>query len=339
MSTATPTLPPAGRGARAVADYVAAVRHELRDLPREVADDLVDGLDADLADAAAESATPLADRLGPPERYAAELRDAAGLAPRSPGPRGWGAPWQSPREAWADDLTRVRGDLARAVARLRSEPWWPEAAATAAALRPAWWVARAWVALVLLTWAIGGSGLSLDDVNLVHVLVLVALVAASARVGRSRWSRPWQRRSVLAGNVLAVLALPAVLGALAAPQVTYVEPSGVEQVPPATGLYLDGRPVSNLHPYDAQGQPLTGVQLLDDYGRPVQVAEENRLDWSDGTSRPFLPVVDVEGRMRWNAYPLVAAGAGARGAPPPPPPHHTPPPPRAGGGLRVDHTE
>lgn len=40
------------------------------------------------------------------------------------------------------------------------------------------------------------------------------------------------------------------------------------------GLVLDGKPVTNIYPYDSQGRRMAGVQLFDQEGRPVNVSGE-----------------------------------------------------------------
>lgn len=297
---------PGAGPALAADDYVRRVREALADLPPDVVDDLVDGLPADLAELAAESSTPLADRLGPPAAYAGELRAAAGVAasgsyagrPQQRGPS-WSTRW---RAMWAEER-----------ARLRKQTWWPAVSDFARTVRPAWWVARGAIVLALVLfvvfgvrWGSSGAGVL---AQLVMLAALLGAVVVSVELGRGRWSRlRWVPRTVLVANVVAVLALPAALswGATTPPDdygqagVSYV----TEEVPPASGLYLDGQVVSNLYPYDAQGRPLSGVQLLDDYGRAVQVGEDQRVQWSSGTPEAFRPAVDVDGTTRWNAYPL-----------------------------------
>jgi hypothetical protein len=71
--------------------YAAAVRAALADVPVSEAAGLLDGLEPHLEEVAAEGGASLVDALGPPDRYAAELRTSAGLhasaAPTStPGP-------------------------------------------------------------------------------------------------------------------------------------------------------------------------------------------------------------------------------------------------------------
>lgn len=320
MSTLTPPAAPQGApgpsdGRGGVPEYVAAVRRALHDLPPEAADDLVDGLEGDLHELAAESSTPLADRLGPPHRYADELREAAGLPRRADGSDGQPrrAPAASRADAFADALVDALVEaLVDARTRLRRQRWWAPVASFADALRPAWWVARAWVALALAAWWWTGVELGADDLDLVVLVAFAGLVVVSTWAGQGRWSHHrWARRALVAGNVLAVLAVPSALGWLSSPQPSY-EPvsTGAAEVAPPSGLYLDGLPVSNLHPYDAKGVPLAGVQLLDDFGRPVQVGEDNRVDWSQGSPRPFQPAVDAEGTVRWNVFPMQVPGGG-----------------------------
>ncbi|HEY0696218.1 MAG TPA: hypothetical protein VGD43_00230, partial [Micromonospora sp.] len=64
-----------------IARYVGEVRRELADLPPETRDELLEDLPEHLTEVAAEADGPLADRLGTPQAYAAELRTAAGFGP------------------------------------------------------------------------------------------------------------------------------------------------------------------------------------------------------------------------------------------------------------------
>jgi len=63
--------------------YADAVRRALDDLPAARYLELVDGLDEHLAEVQADGGASLADVLGPPDAYAAELRSSAGLPPRA----------------------------------------------------------------------------------------------------------------------------------------------------------------------------------------------------------------------------------------------------------------
>ena len=320
--------------------YAAQVRAHLADLAPEQVEDLTDGLEADLAEALADSAGPvgtgeapavpggsgpatvldLTARFGPVATYAAELRASAGLGEAAPGGAGRRVRGPGP-------VTRVR---ARASTVVRG---WQEALAPflgtpqGAALRgflvslvPVWWVARAWVWFVLLTGLFGGDRAQrLLPSNGFTWLMLVALVVGSVTVGRGpRIRNDWWRRLLVAASVVAVLLAPwalgelryAIGGGLAGSAVEYVEVPVYEQVPaePQDGVYVDGTLVSNLFVYDAQGNPLERVQIFDDRGRQVRTTHDGGTEgwFMPGVEEPWLfgPDLTADGRERWNVYPL-----------------------------------
>ena len=69
-----------------VAAYLRRVRERLDDLPAEEREDLLADVEPSVLESAGDSDAPVELRLGPPERFADELRAAAGLPPRSDGP-------------------------------------------------------------------------------------------------------------------------------------------------------------------------------------------------------------------------------------------------------------
>lgn len=321
MSTTLP-VPPPGPSLDPAAEargYSAAVRAELADLPAEVVEELTGGLEADLAELAAESSTPLLDRLGSPRAYAAELRTAAGLADRAgavPGPSRPGF--------WERSAEGIREDHRRLLASLRARPWWPGAVERGVQLRPAWWVLRGAVGGWVLGSLLGAQGL-------LALLLVLGAAAVSLEVGRRSWTEHWQRQLLVAGNVLAVVVLPFALTAAAAgPTTEYVYPSSTTSDGPSEmsqGVWSDGQVVTNIYPYDAEGRPLTGVQLLDDYGRPLVTSTGDKADWSGGEASPLVPAVSADGALRWNAYPLRTQSGDAGAAPTTPPlPEPTLPP-------------
>lgn len=332
-----------------VSAYAAAVRSHLADLSPEQVEDLTDGLEADLAEAledptgavatgeipigragAVQGSGALIDltlRFGPAAAYAAELRAAAGVADAPAASTGVAQLGRS--------LTGLRE---RIVARARATASRPGVAALAdfaVALRPVWWLVRGWVWFVLVIWVLRGFlGFSLSQGLLpttAGAWLLLALTAAvSVQWGRGRLARPavlhW---AATGGNVLAVvLALPLAAAAWGlvsdridvSPTVSYVEVPVYEQAPPQDGVWVDGMQVSNLFVYDAEGEPLTGVQLFDDRGREVRtVADDVWATWAlPGVAEPwrFLPARDDAGRDRWNVYPLLGSPVGDWAEPP-----------------------
>ena len=127
------------------ADYFEQLRACFADLPAAARDDLLDDLAEHLAEVAAEGDGPLADRLGPPAAYAAELRAAAGLAP--PG-------------AAADTLIR-RWKRRLAVLDRRSGPvlGYERSSDFVRQLAPAWWVLRGYAVAAVPLWAVDGPSL------------------------------------------------------------------------------------------------------------------------------------------------------------------------------------
>src|ERR1700680_891905 len=105
-----------------VATYAASVRAALSDLPSDQAEVLLEDLEDHLREIAAEAGGPLAERLGPPEQYAQELRAAYGAAHAN-----------SRRQ---DPALR---HLELAVAGVTKSAWVRQVRAFLRELRPAWW--------------------------------------------------------------------------------------------------------------------------------------------------------------------------------------------------------
>lgn len=279
--------------------FVTAVRARFADLGEEEREELLGGLEADVSELVAERGS---GALGDPVAYADELRAAAGLPPvRTPRLLRRGA---SPSTVMDD--VRARWD--RVVARPRLAPVWT----LVAAMRPAWWLLRAWVAAVLISLAVPGwydYGLVLiPGVSPVFAMAIFGVcLIGSALVGLGRvWpgSAPAGSRGAAGRLVLVALNGVAVLGLL----VTLSTTNGarwdgydqaVEDMGGWTldrGLVNEGREVCNLTAYDAEGQPLQGVQLFDQRDRPLDVR-------CYGQARRTVPWMlgDV---ARWNVFPL-----------------------------------
>lgn len=239
--------------------YVAAVRALLSSLPAEDRDDLVDDLSAHLAELAAEPGPPLAERLGPPSRYAAEFVASAGVD----------APVVD-----ASDGSAWRGvrDALRLPASARQR---------LADLRPAWLVMRPYLIVAGVISMVDGGFLRGDSDFAKLALVAVAgsfLVAVSTRIGatRSRWDMVW--------TVVAVVAAVGVANALSAgPKYRYVD-SGYSR--PGVLTRGDGTPVTNIWPYDKSGKQID-VYLFDQDGRPLDDLAEAGWDPRTGGRLPM----------------------------------------------------
>jgi hypothetical protein len=260
-----------------VAAYLERVRSELADLPPEERDELLADVEASLLDAASDSVVPLAEQLGPPERFAGELRAAAGLAPRGGAPR-------------ATEPARDR--LLRRLAPLLG---------TARDLAPIWWALRGYVAvagLALLT----GAEWSTRMPVLPHLAGgrWGDLAIVMAAIGLSLWAgRRWGRRMVPVNLVLAVAAVPVFVHLSNPPRYespyTYYEP----YQPQASGLTLGGVNVRNIYPYDRDGRLLHDVRLYTSSGRPLNIGS------ADPTIDPRRrQITTATGTTALNAFPI-----------------------------------
>ena len=267
--------------------FVQAVRERLADLSEEEREELIGGLDADMSDLVAERGV---DALPEPSEYARELRAAAGFSPEMGAVR--------PQLGFAETVTATLDTLHDAWDRY-AERYPGKPLQLLESLRPLWWVVRAWVAVEFLTYWLhysNGRNLSLvPGLRGFGWLVMLAAVVGSIQVGRGAlWpgtrgadgARPPHLRLVLLG-----LNLFALLWAIVPFQAVQDDlndgrfmtgydrgyqdaVSTANDTSKRAGIYVDGRWVSNIYPYDAQGRPLVGVQLVDQIGRPISVVTQ-----------------------------------------------------------------
>ena len=289
-----------------VRGFVDRVRARLADLNEEEREELVGGLEADLAELVSDGGS--VSELGDPRAYADELRAAAGFdaGTRSPAPAR--RPVGQAFTGWLDALADTWRESMQAPA-LRGT-W-----SVLVTLRPVWWVLRAWVALELFDYAFGNGRDGLDLVPTLSappmdLVLLGAAIVGSVAVGQGRlWpgshagSSPVSRVVLLALNVIAVLAvlfavpqLPTQYDVVRAFDYGY----GAAGPGPGAGLVSRGAYVENVFPYDAEGLPLTGVQLFDQDGRPLTVSH-GAYDYRDGTM--LYPWLNGDSRL-YNVFPL-----------------------------------
>ena len=240
--------------------YARQVRAALADVPTAQLVELLDDLEEHLVEVAAEGGEPLTVRLGPPAEYAAELRRAAGLAEPA-------VPADRPVAGW-------RAEFGAGVDRLQASPAYGAVRDFLPELRPAWWVLRAWAALVAADALLAGSdSFPVPTFGVGPVIGLVLTAAAvtwSVRRGLRVRRDPGlahRRLAVAANGALALLALVAVFGAGGSPEPAMAWNTGVPSSPDLA--HEDGTPITNIHPYSSTGEPLEGVLLYDQDGRPI----------------------------------------------------------------------
>jgi hypothetical protein len=231
-----------------VSDYLDRLRQALADLPADERDELLADVEISLLE------NPTLE-LGPPERFAQELRAAAGL------------------EAAPAAVTRPS-----AWAHLR--PHVESATRVAAELAPAWWVLRGYVAacalalLAGLNWSEEYALVPVRYSPAFGVLLAVAGVAASVWLGMKRLHG---RRWLTALNVvLAVATVPILTQALdGRASLATVTEQYYTEFPMPDGLTVRGEEVRNIYPYDRDGKLLLDVLLYDDQGRPLDIGAQD----------------------------------------------------------------
>ena len=192
--------------------YLDALRRALSDLPAGERDDLLLDVEASITEAASDSTEGLLARFGPPDRFAAELRSAAGIPLRA-----------APTQPESGALRAVE----RVVSRLGSSPIVARARLALRELAPVWWLVRGYAACAVLLVAVGGHWDLLrpfvplfGSPELGAAIVVVAAIASVTAGFYARHHGPRGRRRTgwAALNVgLAIVAVPALIHAVKAP--------------------------------------------------------------------------------------------------------------------------
>ena len=285
--------------------YAAIVRSALVDLSPAQRELLIEDLEEHLAEIAAEVDGPLAERLGDPLAYAAELRASAGFAVGAPPRHGRLATWAGRRRA-------------QARAQLEAQRGWAPTVAFLRTLRPAWVLLRGYLAVMLFSAAVNDNNqygflphLTSHLAGFTGLVTVVVAVYGSLRL--DRLERSGLRR---AGRV-AVLAASGVLVLFGADRMlliqsldqadasySYAEPAPVAT--PSQGAQPGGQPTSdltaitNIYAYGADGQPLDNVRLYDQVGHPIVLADP----WFGDPSVLRTHVLQTDGQLSDNAYPI-----------------------------------
>ncbi|MFF4773876.1 hypothetical protein ACFY05_13550 [Microtetraspora fusca] len=245
-------------------EYARAVRAELADLPAKDRDELLEDLDDHLAEVAAESDTPLEERLGSPKAYAAELRAAYG-----------GRPARTRRSLTgraAAVLGAAHGRLLRLTPYRQLVTFLPE-------LRPAWWAMRGYALALVVLSAVGSGGVVPGD-PVAWVFTLL-VIWASVWLGRRTVAgvgSGWRRTPLILANAAAAWAV--LVGVAAADHTGVYETTvrydagGPPPVEVRNVATFDGGGIYNILPYAADGTALTDVRLYDQDGRPINVDPE-----------------------------------------------------------------
>ncbi len=292
-----------------VRNYLAEVKEHLSDLPEDELDDLTIDLEAHLAEVHAEGGLPLTMRLGSPASYAAELRASAGFDRLRPG-----RPTLATRAA-----ARLR-ELAAHPAATRPVDGWRS-------FRPAWVAIRGWL-LVAMWLVVSGDDMPFQIFPIPHLsstligLGAVALATALSYAAAGRAVQDTRWRSADAGLTAAVVLM--LLVALSAGAVL-ARPTGLVFAGPTEEEIFASHPlaqVSNVFPYNLEGNMLGPVLLFDQDGNPIDLNP-----WVDPDGEEVRFLEDRFGDPIKNAYPVqqlrygptIGDEAGAALEPVPPP--------------------
>jgi hypothetical protein len=188
----------------------------------------------------------------------------------------------------------------------------------APALRPAWWVARGYLAVSALAY-LQGNGASAFPVpelagsSVVGVLAVLGAVALSVRLGQRALPRGGRLMVIGANAALAAFGVT-LLGNAGATHVHFVESSR----PPTAAnrgclATASGQPITNLYAYDAEGRLLDPVLLYDQDGQPI----DNLCPDFDSRGRPLSTEYsrDSNGAPVINAFPRQQTAGAEPGGP------------------------
>ncbi|OUE24475.1 hypothetical protein [Clavibacter michiganensis] len=299
MNTADPTLD------TRIQAFAAAVRARLADLDPEDVDDLTGGLEADLQEEAADHNGAL--ELGDPARYADELRSSAGLPER--------VTETSTASPVALLRQRIEETGRQTLSTVRANRELSAILDLLLTFRPVWWLLRAWAgyqcAVLALTVLFGSAGgFELIPGGPIGWLLLIGITAVSIQWGRGRWApNPIMRTTravVSAATALALLVLIP-LAITNGTEAGYVDESSYGTSYEQPGLLLDGKQVTNLFAYDAEGDLLDRVQLFDQDGEPLTTIGSYATEGAAIDPATGEPVTPADGA--WNVFPLGGADA------------------------------
>ncbi|HKV30494.1 MAG TPA: hypothetical protein VJT14_05710 [Candidatus Dormibacteraeota bacterium] len=269
-----------------VATYASSVRAALSDLPRDQADVLLEELEDHLREVASVEGGPLAERLGPPEQYAQELREA-----------------YSATHTGGTRQDRPLRDLRLAVRAVTASAWFVQVRAFLPELRPAWWVLRAYIVVLLLTEAFSRN-YNLRPIpnpfssrGLIEIIAAAIAIVVSIRLGRRNRALSNRGRflAIAANVMIALIAIPVLARMGTFPSYAMVESSGSGQSQPL--ILPNGDALTNIYPYSRDGKPLPDVLLYDQEGRPLTPSP------NVGDVTTEYPV-GADGQPITNAYPL-----------------------------------
>lgn len=275
----------------AQAAYLEQVRDHLADIPAEERAEVIQDLEAHLAEL---EDSEVETRLGSAAEFAREFRVSAGFD---------GVGKTSRWSSWRTSLTPFLAPWRETARRLADVTRW-------GTVRPVWVWTRGW--LLVGAWTILSGGplrhllIPTPAGNAVAGLAFVAL-ATAVSVMLDRWSHRRSARYASAGYSAGVVVALVVstLNPLPDPYVQWEDPfaSAEEMIAPG------GKMISNIYAFDVEGEPVD-VLLYDQDGEPLLIMGEWFYE-RQSQGEPYLGEGEVrfhrdeQGRIVPNLYPLI----------------------------------
>jgi hypothetical protein len=308
---------------KAIKEFAIKVRAALGDLTQEEIQDLTDGLEADLAERAAEQGIAFGSAAG----YANELRAAAGIA----GTAGSSVTPAASASATGNsavvefDSPIIDGSVKRKRVTLtqRLANWWqakldgnPLLGKTwnwLGNFRGFWWVLRGYA--VFLVFANIYTQTGLLPASKQQFLFMLFCLASSYVLSMKFWGRNWFLQLVaFGGHLLTLFAMfSVIMGAYGWQDMQYASKyPNMYNVP--EGIQYNGKTVENIFAFDQNGKRIPIVQLFDQTGEPIAVTRPGStlkglpVWWSsnrDGESITVTTGAYDELAPVWNAWPLL----------------------------------
>ena len=296
-------------------EYLEAVRRALADLPEDEQEEILGDLAVQLAELEPSDATELSTTLGDPDRFACELREAAGITEKASEPRG------------------LSGAIREHLNELRNRPSVLWATTQLRRSHPYWLAIRAWLLVASISVIynrypfVGFPVPEVNDSAWFGALVITALTWLSFRLGRAHG---WRRVFDKAFTIATLFYVAASLSGNFALQQAQDGPYDIPQETYWGLLGANGR-ITNIYAYDLDGNPVQ-VLLYDQEGRPISVRPELEMRYAaelgvivDGKLVLYEDGRDVAIPLDDHLYPLdvqvrVYRGTGAVEIPPVTPP-------------------
>lgn len=277
---------------RLVDKFVSEVDSYLQDLNQDLREDILrevrENLDARAADSFDDLTLP--DSL----EYANDLRQAAGLEPV------------------AIQKGFLKKFLAQVQIRIQTNRFALAMAKVLAPLKPLFWLAIAISTFGFIQlYVLGDSPYIGVPSNLEQWLLWIAIVITVIWIGAAKFG-PLMKRIRTIGLFVTFIPMAIMFQGITEGVVSTVdELVNGNPAMRTTGLIYNGFPVTNIFPYDADGNLLKDVLLVDELGRPLESSAKNLVtptrvvfpngQVKDGYLRPTRTAI---GEEVWNIYPL-----------------------------------